>query len=49
VGIKRVGDTGALGWIAEQLDVVRLTGRAARPASPQSNSNVRNSPSHARR
>lgn len=28
VGWKRVGDTGALGWVAEQLDVVRLIDEA---------------------
>lgn len=28
VGTKRVGDTGALGWVAEQLDVVRLIDEA---------------------
>ncbi len=27
-GTKRVGDTGALGWVAEQLDVVRLIDEA---------------------
>lgn len=34
VGIKRVGDTGALGWIAEQLDVVRLIDEACGAAGP---------------
>lgn len=28
VGIKRVGDTGALSWVAEQLDIVRLIDEA---------------------
>jgi transposase len=33
VGTKRVGDTGALGWVAEQLDVVRLIDEACGGAS----------------
>ncbi len=28
VGTKRVGDTGALGWVAEQLDIVWLIDEA---------------------
>ena len=32
VGTKRVGDVGALGWVAEQLDVVRLIDEACGPA-----------------
>ena len=34
VGTKRVGDTGALGWVAEQLDVVRLIDEACGAAGP---------------
>ena len=34
VGIKRVGDTGALGWVAEQLDIVRLIDEACGAAGP---------------
>ena len=34
VGLKRVGDTGALGWVAEQLDVVRLIDEACGAAGP---------------
>lgn len=38
VGTKRVGDAGALSWVAEQLDVVRLIdeacGRAGAPQGP---------------
>ena len=33
VGTKRVGDAGALGWVAEQLDVVRLIDEACGHAS----------------
>lgn len=34
VGTKRVGDTGALGWVAEQLDVVRLIDEACGATGP---------------
>lgn len=34
VGTKRVGDTGALGWVAEQLDVVRLIDEACGAVGP---------------
>jgi len=34
VGTKRVGDTGALSWVAEQLDVVRLIDEACGAAGP---------------
>jgi hypothetical protein len=34
VGTKRVGDTGALGWVAEQLEVVRLIDEACEVAGP---------------
>ena len=34
VGSKRVGDTGALGWVAEQLDVARLIDEACGAAAP---------------
>jgi len=34
VGTKRVGDTGALGWVAEQLDVARVIDEACGAATP---------------
>ena len=34
VGTKRVGDTGALGWVAEQLDIVRLIDEACGAVGP---------------
>jgi len=34
VGTKRVGDTGALGWVAEQLEIVRLIDEACGAAGP---------------
>jgi transposase len=34
VGTKRVGDTGALAWVGEQLDVVRLINEACGAAGP---------------
>jgi len=34
VGTKRVGDTGALSWVAEQLDVVRLIDEACGAVGP---------------
>jgi len=34
VGTKRVGDSGALGWVAEQLDVVRIINEACGTTRP---------------
>ncbi len=34
VGTKRVGDTGALGWVAEQIEVVRLIDEACGALGP---------------
>jgi hypothetical protein len=35
VGTRRVGDVGALAWVAEQLDLVRIIDRAAGPPGPR--------------
>lgn len=40
VGTKRVGDTGALAWVAEQLDVVRLIDEACGGAGPAAGPSV---------
>ena len=40
VGTKRVGDVGALAWVAEQLDVVRLIDKACGHVSPSKGPSV---------
>ena len=40
VGTKRVGDVGALGWVAEQLDAVRVINEACGHAGPTTGPSV---------